>query len=81
MQALTDKPVRDALAAALADEFYFDPDAKFDEMSLEDGVPDAALHLAGWRERTSNAFDLVLAATGRRAESRSRSRSKTRASN
>ncbi|MFM0516765.1 MULTISPECIES: dihydrolipoyl dehydrogenase [Caballeronia] len=62
---LTDKPVRDALAAALADEFYFDPDAKFEKMSLEDGVPtlrftspDGASHV----ERV----DLVLAATGRR---------------
>ncbi|KXU87302.1 dihydrolipoamide dehydrogenase [Caballeronia megalochromosomata] len=63
--SLTDKPVRDALAAALAEAFYFDPDAKFDAMSLEDGQPtlrftspDGAKHV----ERV----DLVLAATGRK---------------
>ncbi len=36
---LTDTPVRDTLAGILADAFYFDPAAKFDEMSLRDDKP------------------------------------------
>ena len=63
--ALTDKPVRDALVAALADEFYFDPDAKFDEMSMRDGKPFLRFTSPDGEAR-AEAFDLVLAATGRR---------------
>ncbi|SAK51533.1 dihydrolipoamide dehydrogenase [Caballeronia catudaia] len=62
--ALTDKPVRDALAAALADEFYFDPEAKFDEMSLRDDKPFLRFKSADG-EAHAETFDLVLAATGR----------------
>jgi dihydrolipoamide dehydrogenase len=62
--ALTDTPVRDALTAALADEFYFDPDARFDEMSLEDGHPTLRFKSTDGSERVER-FDLVLAATGR----------------
>ncbi|SPB13122.1 dihydrolipoamide dehydrogenase [Caballeronia novacaledonica] len=63
--ALTDKPVRDALTAALADEFYFDPDAKFDDMSLEDGMP-ALRFTTPDGDKHVERFDLVLAATGRK---------------
>jgi dihydrolipoamide dehydrogenase len=63
--ALTDKPVRDALAAALADEFYFDPDAKLDKMSLEDGVPTLRFTSPDGEEHVERV-DLVLAATGRK---------------
>jgi dihydrolipoamide dehydrogenase len=62
--ALTDKPVRDALASALADEFYFDPDAKFDAMSLEDGQPTLRFTSQDGEAHVER-FDLVLAATGR----------------
>ncbi|MFM0325108.1 dihydrolipoyl dehydrogenase [Caballeronia glebae] len=62
--ALTDKPVRDALASALADEFYFDPDAKFDVMSLEDGQPTLRFTSPDGEAHVER-FDLVLAATGR----------------
>ncbi|MDR5762296.1 FAD-dependent oxidoreductase, partial [Caballeronia sp. LZ035] len=62
--ALTDAPVRDALRAALADEFYFDPDAKFDAMSLEDNLPTLRFKSPGGEPRIER-FDLVLAATGR----------------
>lgn len=62
--ALTDAPVRDALSAALADEFYFDPDAKFDGMSLEDDLPTLRFTSPEGEPRTER-FDLVLAATGR----------------
>jgi dihydrolipoamide dehydrogenase len=62
--ALTDTPVRDALAAALAEEFYFDPDATFDEMGLEDGLPTLRFTSPAG-ERHVERFDLVLAATGR----------------
>jgi dihydrolipoamide dehydrogenase len=62
--ALTDTPVRDTLAAILADEFYFDPDAKFDEMSLRDGKPYMRFTSPDGRARRET-FDLVLAATGR----------------
>ncbi|SAK57149.1 dihydrolipoamide dehydrogenase [Caballeronia hypogeia] len=62
--ALTDTPVRDTLAAALADEFHFDPDAKFDAMSLEDGAPTLRFKSADGEAQVER-FDLVLAATGR----------------
>ncbi|SAK88854.1 dihydrolipoyl dehydrogenase [Caballeronia ptereochthonis] len=62
--ALTDTPVRDALAAALADEFHFDPDAKFQEMSLRDGQPTLRFTSPDGREHVER-FDFVLAATGR----------------
>ncbi|SAK52984.1 dihydrolipoamide dehydrogenase [Caballeronia pedi] len=61
---LTDKPVRDALAAALADEFYFDPDARFDELSLEDGQPTLRFTSPDGMKHVERV-DLVLAATGR----------------
>ncbi len=62
--ALTDPPVRDALAAALSDAFYFDPDAKFDEMSLRDSKPYLHFTAPGGKHHRET-FDLVLAATGR----------------
>jgi dihydrolipoamide dehydrogenase len=62
--ALTDTPVRETLAAILADEFYFDPDAKFDEMSLHNGKPYLRFKSPDGRARRET-FDLVLAATGR----------------
>ncbi|BAO88866.1 dihydrolipoyl dehydrogenase [Caballeronia cordobensis] len=62
--ALSDKPVRDALVAALADEFHLDADAKFDEMSLRDGKPFLRFASAEGETR-AESFDLVLAATGR----------------
>jgi dihydrolipoamide dehydrogenase len=62
--AITDKPVRDALIAALADEFYFDPDAKIDGMSLEGGQPTLRFTSPDGVARVER-FDLVLAATGR----------------
>jgi len=62
--ALSDTPVRDALTAALQSEFYFDPDAKIDEMSLEDGQPTLRFTSPDGAKRTER-FDLVLAATGR----------------
>jgi dihydrolipoamide dehydrogenase len=61
---LSDTPVRDTLAAALADDFYFDPDAKFDEMALRDGKPYLRFSAPGGRHHRET-FDLVLAATGR----------------
>ncbi|MDR5828498.1 dihydrolipoyl dehydrogenase [Caballeronia sp. LP006] len=62
--AISDTPVRDALAAALADEFYLDADAKIDEMSLMDGQPTLRFKPPLGDERIER-FDLVLAATGR----------------
>ncbi|WP_321793479.1 dihydrolipoyl dehydrogenase [Caballeronia sp. J97] len=62
--ALTDKPVRDALAAALADEFYFDPDANFEAMTLDDGQPTLRFTSLDGQAHVER-FDLVLAATGR----------------
>ncbi|BBP98410.1 dihydrolipoyl dehydrogenase [Burkholderia sp. SFA1] len=62
--ALSDKPVRDALIAALADEFHLDADAKFIEMSLRDGKPFLRFASAEGETR-AESFDLVLAATGR----------------
>lgn len=62
--ALTDTPVRDALAAALADAFYFDPDANFQDMSLQEGKPTLRFTSPDGRERVEH-FDLALAATGR----------------
>ncbi|SAL21826.1 dihydrolipoamide dehydrogenase [Caballeronia peredens] len=62
--ALRDTPVRDTLAAALADEFYFDADAKFDDMSLEDGQPTLRFVAPDASVRVER-FDVVLAATGR----------------
>jgi dihydrolipoamide dehydrogenase len=62
--ALSDTPVRDTLGAALADEFYFDPDAKFDEMALRDGKPYLRFTAPGGAHHCET-FDLVLAATGR----------------
>ncbi|SAK73071.1 dihydrolipoamide dehydrogenase [Caballeronia temeraria] len=61
---LKDTPVRDALAAALADEFYFDPDAKFEAMSLDDGQPTLRFTSPDGEAHVER-FDLVLAATGR----------------
>ena len=61
---LSDKPVRDALCSALADEFYFDPDAKLSEMSLHDGQPTLRFTMPDGKEHVEH-FDLVLAATGR----------------
>ncbi|MDR5753876.1 MULTISPECIES: dihydrolipoyl dehydrogenase [unclassified Caballeronia] len=62
--SLTDTPVRDALAAALSEEFYFDPDAKIESMSMQDGVPTIRFKALDGRTRTEQ-FDLVLVATGR----------------
>jgi dihydrolipoamide dehydrogenase len=62
--ALSDAPVRDALTAALADEFYLDPDANIEQMSLEDGRPTLRFKSRDGATRTEQ-FDLVLAATGR----------------
>ncbi|MDR5739621.1 MULTISPECIES: dihydrolipoyl dehydrogenase [unclassified Caballeronia] len=62
--ALSDTPVRDALTAALASEFYFDPDADIDAMSLDNGQPTLRFTSPEGAARTER-FDLVLAATGR----------------
>ncbi|MDR5857313.1 dihydrolipoyl dehydrogenase [Caballeronia sp. LZ062] len=62
--ALSDPPVRDALTAALADEFYLDPDGDIEHMSLQDGRPTLRFKSRDGGTRTE-AFDLVLAATGR----------------
>jgi dihydrolipoamide dehydrogenase len=62
--ALTDTPVRDALTAALRDEFYFDPDAKIDAMSLQDGAPTIRFISLDGTTRTEQ-FEMVLVATGR----------------
>lgn len=62
--ALSDTPVRDALAAALASEFYFDPDAHIDDMSLENGQPTLRFTSRDGDKRIERS-DLVLAATGR----------------
>lgn len=62
--ALSDTPVRDALAAALSEEFYFDPDAKIESMSMQDGVPTIRFKALDGRTRTEQ-FDLVMVATGR----------------
>jgi dihydrolipoamide dehydrogenase len=61
---LTDTPVRDALTAALSDEFFFDPDAKIEAMSLQDGVPTIRFKALDGKARTEQ-FDMVLVATGR----------------
>ncbi|CDY74711.1 Dihydrolipoamide dehydrogenase [Caballeronia glathei] len=61
---LSDTPVRDALVAALAGEFHFDPDAKILDMSLRDGTPTIRFTSRDGRERTEQ-FDTVLVATGR----------------
>jgi dihydrolipoamide dehydrogenase len=61
---LSDAPVRDALSAALRDEFYFDPDAKIEAMSMQDGMPTVRFKSLDGSERTEQ-FDLVLVATGR----------------
>lgn len=62
--ALSDTPVRDALTAALRDEFYFDPDARIDAMSMQDGVPTIRFKSLDGAARTEQ-FDTVLVATGR----------------
>jgi dihydrolipoamide dehydrogenase len=62
--ALTDTPVRDLLADTLSDEFYFDPDAKIDEMSLRNDKPFMRFKTPDGKAR-AESFDLVLAATGR----------------
>jgi len=65
--ALTDTPVRDALIAALQQEFYFDPNATILDKSMRDGVPEIRFKSPEGVERTER-FDLVLVATGRKAE-------------
>ncbi|QSN62917.1 dihydrolipoyl dehydrogenase [Caballeronia sp. M1242] len=62
--ALSDTPVREALTAALADEFYLDPDGRIEDMSLQDGRPTLRFKSRDGATRTEQ-FDLVLAATGR----------------
>lgn len=63
--ALTDTPVREALVAALQDEFYLDPDATIHEKSMQDGEPAIRFKSLDGSDRTER-FDLVLVATGRK---------------
>jgi dihydrolipoamide dehydrogenase len=63
--ALTDAPVRDALIAALQQEFYFVPDATILDKSMQEGVPEIRFKSLAGGERTER-FDFVLVATGRK---------------
>jgi len=62
---LGDPTVRDYAARTFAAEFPFDPDAKVDAVEERDGKVAVTFADAGGRERTE-AFDVLLAATGRR---------------
>jgi len=62
--SLSDTPVREALLAGLSEEFYLDPDAAIETMSLQNGQPTLRFSSPEGETRTEQ-FDLVLAATGR----------------
>ncbi|MDE1180138.1 dihydrolipoyl dehydrogenase [Paraburkholderia sp.] len=64
---LDDVTVRDTLADCLSKEFYFDPDATIDGMSLDNGVPTIAFRTPDGTPRRES-FDAVLVATGRKPD-------------